>query len=82
MRSPRGFLMMGLNRGSNWPIFEIFGDESERPARILNRFVEPIVKQAFDDKGPQESLSHESAASDETYLQFLVHRLDGELIAK
>jgi hypothetical protein len=71
--------MIGSNRGSNWPIFEIFGDKSERPAQILNRFVEPIVNQAFDDKGP---LSCETTPRDQTYLQFLVNRLDGELIVK
>jgi len=65
------------NSGSNWPIFEIFGDKSEKPSQTLNRFVEPIVEQAFNNKGVEES---GSTSRDQTYLQFLVNQLDGQPI--
>ncbi|KAG8817330.1 hypothetical protein FRC17_011279 [Serendipita sp. 399] len=42
--------------GSTWPLFEITGDQSIKPAKIIHEFVEPIVETALRQAGSSQDL--------------------------
>ncbi|KDQ14076.1 hypothetical protein BOTBODRAFT_132971 [Botryobasidium botryosum FD-172 SS1] len=57
--------------GSTWPLFELFGDKSKGPMRIINAFIDPILKHAMRDR---KNLLRE----DVTFLDYLVRTVDDE----
>ena len=62
-----------------WPLFELWGDETVEPMRVVNAYIEPILKDAIE-KAKTASLHGEKLAesSDEdTLLDHLVRLTTG-----
>lgn len=54
--------------GSTWPLFELTGDKSIAPTRVIDRFVEPIVAKAL-----QRTRDSAQDAKDSNFLEHLAH---------
>ena len=57
--------------GSNWPLFELFGDPSKGPTRVIDSFVNPLVNIAIRGYDPQADVK------DRTFLDHLLHSSKG-----
>lgn len=57
--------------GSNWPLFELFGDPSIGPTRVIDSFVNPLVNVAIRGYDPQADVK------DRTFLDHLLHSSKG-----
>ncbi|KAF8323072.1 cytochrome P450 [Clavulina sp. PMI_390] len=68
--------MTRIRIGTNWPIFELFGDRSEKPAKVLNEYIEPIVEMSMRPEG------RESENTRGTYLQYLVETVNNPKIVR
>ena len=58
--------------GSNWPLFELFGDLSKGPTRVIDSFVNPLVNAAISGYDPQADVK------DRTFLDHLHNSAQGE----
>ncbi|KAG6811218.1 hypothetical protein H0H92_008479 [Tricholoma furcatifolium] len=56
-----------------WPLFEMFGDRSERYCRVIRRWLDPLVRQALQDRERErERGTTDGSLKDKTFLQHLV----------
>jgi hypothetical protein len=60
--------------GWMWPLTELFEDKTSEPMRLVNAFIEPIIKEALERK-QRMAVSED----DETLLDHLVKATDGEV---
>jgi hypothetical protein len=67
--------------GPVWPLFEIFRNSTDEPMKIVNAYIDPIVKDAVDkqSKAPRHGMDNtEELGDDETLLDHLVKITSGE----
>jgi len=67
-----------------WPFMETFKDKSSEPMKVVNAYIEPIVKEALEKKRslpPKEKGEISEATDDGTLLDHLVQVTSGETIA-
>lgn len=61
------------HRGSTWPLFEITGDKSVKPTRVIDRFVTPTVTKAL-----QSIKELGQDAKESNFLDYLAHVTNGK----
>lgn len=67
-------------RGRMWAYFELFKDETKEPMKIVNAYLEPILKEILKrsaNKEDEEKLQQHEVGSDETLLEYLVRQTKG-----
>jgi hypothetical protein len=61
-----------------WPLFEIFKDDTIAPMRVVNSFIDPILKEAIAKKQSAEASGEKDIdTGDETLLDHLVQMTTG-----
>lgn len=69
-----------MRRGSNWPLFELFGDKMKGSKQVVDAYIMPIVDSAMNaKKGPAEG-QNDDEESTSNLLEYLVSRTEGELL--
>lgn len=65
-----------------WPLFEFFEDRTRGPMKVVNAYLEPIIKEAIAKKAAfaLEEKQAEDVSEDETVLDHLVKLTSGELL--
>jgi len=65
--------------GSVWPLFEIFKSKTDEPMKIVNAYLEPIIKEAVEKqrKAPISEKPSAELDDDETVLDHLVKLTSG-----
>lgn len=66
--------------GYLWPLFELFKDKTEPHVKIIQDWLDPLVKQALDHKLRTEQAGVTSPISDKTFMQHLADSTEGERI--
>lgn len=65
-------------KGWIWPLFEIFKDDTTAPMRIVNSFIDPILKEAIAKKQSAEVGGEKNVDTDDkTLLDHLVQMTTG-----
>jgi hypothetical protein len=67
--------------GVIWPLFEIFRNDTDEPMKIVNAYLEPIIKDAVEKKQRAPLPSAEKTSElddDETVLDHLVKLTSGQ----
>lgn len=54
------------HRGSNWRLFEFGLDPMERPMKVINSFIEPIIEKALSESLPG------AESNDNSFLKHLI----------
>lgn len=65
--------------GYFWPIFEIFGDKNAPHSDVVHRWLDPLVKNALEEKERMAKAGVCSPVGDKTFLQHLAESTDGAL---
>ena len=68
--------------GPVWPLLEIFKDHSKEPMKIVNAYINPIVKDAIEKHRKSPARNDKTASEvedDETVLDHLVKQTSGKL---
>lgn len=60
-----------------WPLFEIFKDKTTEPMRIVNSFIDPILKEAIAKKQSHANEEKDVDNDDTTLLDHLVQMTTG-----
>jgi cytochrome P450 len=61
--------------GGSWPLFELLRDPTTEPMKVVNEFLEPILKDAIAKQQASQGLSNaDKDAEDETLLDHLVRQ--------
>jgi hypothetical protein len=65
-----------------WPLFEILHDNTAEPMKVVNRYLEPLIKDALERKAshPSKTIQDEKnreIADDESLLDHLVNQTSG-----
>ena len=65
--------------GPVWPLYEIFTNNTDEPMKIVNAYIDPIIKDAVDKQreAPHHNITEE-LGDDETLLDHLVKISTGE----
>ena len=64
--------------GGSWPLFEIFRDHTREPMKVVNAFLEPILKDALAKQKAYQGLqSIDKDADGETLLDHLIRQTTG-----
>lgn len=64
--------------GGSWPLFELLRDPTTEPMKVVNEFLEPILKDAIAKQQASQGLSNaDKDAEDETLLDHLVRQTTG-----
>lgn len=64
--------------GGTWPLFELLRDPTREPMKVVNTFLEPILKDAIaKQKASQGFLDTEKGAEGETLLDHLIRQTTG-----
>jgi hypothetical protein len=63
--------------GYLWPLFELFGDKMEPHVKVVQDWLDPLVKRALDEKLLAAGVS--SPIANKTFLQHLTDSTEGEL---
>lgn len=63
--------------GYLWPLFELFGDKTEPHIKVIHDWLDPLVKQAIEDKLRNQKSGVSSPVGDKTFLQHLAESTDG-----
>jgi len=68
---------------SLWPLKEFWQEQTSKPMKVVNAFIEPILQEAVEKrKGPVGMKAGEKEIDDsETLLDHLVNYTDGELVS-
>jgi len=59
-----------LHKGWIWPLFEVFKDDITEPMRIVNLFIDPILKEAISKKSA-EARGEKNVDTDDPYWTIL-----------
>ncbi|KAJ3512593.1 hypothetical protein NLJ89_g3431 [Agrocybe chaxingu] len=68
--------------GSMWPLFELFEDKNEGHCRVIQQFLDPLVRQALADKSRMEKAGISSPLADKSFLQHLVDSADDPVLIR
>ena len=64
--------------GGSWPLFELFQDRTREPMKVVNAFVDPILKDAIAKQKASQGLPDaDKYTEDETLLDNLVRQTTG-----
>ncbi|KAG2745878.1 cytochrome P450 [Suillus brevipes Sb2] len=69
-------------KGWIWPLFEIFKDNTAAPMRIVNSFIDPILKEAIAKKQSHANGEKDVENDDETLLDHLVQMTTNPVVLK
>lgn len=61
--------------GYFWPLLELFGDKAVPHSNAIRKWLDPLVKQAVEDK--MENTGTKSEVKDKTFLEHLADSTDG-----
>ena len=64
--------------GYLWPLFELFRDETEPHVKVIQDWLDPLVKQALSDKLRAEKAGVTDPIADKTFLQHLADSTESE----
>ena len=69
-----------------WPLLEVFGDKTAESMKVVNAYIEPIIKEAVEKKRLAAPLKvdkrkEDEVGDDETLLDHLVNLTSGERFA-
>ncbi|KAF8639056.1 hypothetical protein AX17_001752 [Amanita inopinata Kibby_2008] len=68
--------------GYFWPIFELFGDRNEQHARRIRKWLDPLVKEALDEKARAEKYDICSPVAEKTFLQHLADSTEDPILIR
>ncbi|RDB21763.1 hypothetical protein Hypma_011093 [Hypsizygus marmoreus] len=68
--------------GYLWPLFELFGDKTEPYVKIIQQWLDPLVKQALEDRQQTEKAGVTNAIADKTFLQHLVDSTEDPILIR
>ncbi|KAJ7487238.1 cytochrome P450 monooxygenase CYP63 [Mycena galericulata] len=68
--------------GYLWPLFELFKDKNEDNATIIQAWLDPLVRQAVEDKQKAQKAGIESPVADKTFLQHLADSTDDSILIR
>jgi len=64
--------------GSLWPFLEFLEDESQPYAKIIDSWMEPVVRRALEYKRKAESIAKDEKNTDQmTFLEYLADNTEG-----
>jgi hypothetical protein len=64
--------------GKLWPLFELFGDKLEPHVKVIQNWLDPLVKRALDDKLRTGQAGVISSIGEKTFLEHLTDSTEGE----
>lgn len=64
--------------GHIWPLFELFEDKNDAHARVIQEWLDPLVRQALDDKNSTEKAGVRSPIAEKTFIQHLADSTEGK----
>ena len=67
--------------GYLWPLFELFKDQTEPHVKIIQDWLDPLVKQALNDKLRAAKAGVSDPIADKTFLQHLADSTESEGIS-
>ncbi|KAF9265059.1 cytochrome P450 [Marasmius fiardii PR-910] len=68
--------------GYFWPLFELFKDKNAENVDVIHEFLEPLVKEALDEKEKMKSKGVVSPVGERTFLQHLCESTDDPVIIR
>lgn len=68
--------------GYLWPLFELFKDKTEPHVKIIQDWLDPLVKQALDHKLRTEQAGVTSPISDKTFMQHLADSTEDPILIR
>ncbi|KAF9219868.1 cytochrome P450 [Gyrodon lividus] len=68
--------------GHVWPLFELFQDRTRKPMKVVDAFLEPIVKDAIEKHKASQGLQEKDKSEDVTLLDVLVRQTTDTKILK
>lgn len=64
--------------GSLWPFLEFLEDESQPYAKIIDSWMEPVVRRALEYKRKAENIAKDEKSTDQmTFLEYLADNTEG-----
>ncbi|KAG1738016.1 cytochrome P450 [Suillus lakei] len=73
----------GINRrisiGQTWPLLEILADSTAEHMKVVNAFLDPILKDALEKHSTAVELDRNEIADDQTLVDHLVNLTSGEI---
>jgi hypothetical protein len=66
--------------GSVWPLFEFFGDRTLPQVTIIQKFLDPIVRQVLCDQETREENGIHSPMDEKTFVQHLAETTKGQAL--
>ena len=67
--------------GSIWPLFELFKDKNEEHCDVIHRWLDPLVKDALDEKSRLQAANVLSPVSEKNFIQHLAQCTDGQFLS-
>jgi hypothetical protein len=64
--------------GKLWPLFELFGDKLDPHVKVIQDWLDPLVKRALDDKLRKGQAGVMNPIAEKTFLQHLADSTEGE----
>ncbi|KAF7294859.1 putative cytochrome P450 monooxygenase CYP63 [Mycena indigotica] len=68
--------------GYLWPLFELFGDKNAKNVAVIQDWLDPLVRQAVEDKHRAEKLGICSPVAEKTFLQHLADSTDDSILIR
>ncbi|TFK38526.1 cytochrome P450 monooxygenase CYP63 [Crucibulum laeve] len=66
--------------GNLWPLFELFEDKNEKPSKVVREWLNPLVRQALEEKARAEKAGICSPVTEKTFLQHLADSTDDPVL--
>jgi hypothetical protein len=66
--------------GYFWPLFELFGDKTAPHTNVIRQWLDPLVKQAMEDKARMAKAGIDRLVGEKTFLQHLADSTEGKFI--
>ncbi|KAF5370503.1 hypothetical protein D9615_010334 [Tricholomella constricta] len=68
--------------GYLWPLYELFGDKTQPYVKVIQTWLDPLVKQALEDKALSQRAGITSPTADKTFLQHLVDSTEDAILIR
>lgn len=68
--------------GYFWPLFELFKDKNQKNVDVINEFIEPLVREALEDKEKMKDRGVTSPVGERTFLQHLCESTDDSVLIR
>lgn len=63
--------------GKIWPAFELFKDQTDEPVKVIKDWLEPLVRDALDEKDRLQAMDIEPPVDQKSFLEHLASSTEG-----